>query len=66
MFEVQGSSSLANIGQRNIESVRNILRKEQIRLTRQEVGENYARTMLVDAATGKVYIRTFGRQEIVM
>lgn len=66
MFAVQGNSSLSNIGQRNIESVRNILRNEGIRLMRQEVGENYARTMLIDVATGKVMIRTFGRPEIVM
>lgn len=66
MFAVQGTSSLSNIGERNIVSVRNILRSENIRLLRQEVGANYARTMLVDVPTGSVTIRTFGRPDIVM
>ncbi|PWJ52457.1 chemotaxis protein CheD [Faecalicatena contorta] len=66
MFEVLGSSSLANIGEKNIESVRNILLKEQISLTRQDVGSNYARTMRVAAETGTVSIHTYGKQDIIM
>lgn len=66
MFEMQGNSSIANIGQRNIDSVKAILRTEQLRLAGQEVGSNYARTMLVAADTGKVTIRTFGRTDVVM
>lgn len=65
MFEMQGSSGIANIGQRNIDSVKSILNKEGIRVNGQQVGENYARTMSIDVLTGKVKIRTFGRPEIV-
>lgn len=65
MFEMQGGSSLANIGLRNAESVKSVLLKEGIRVKGQQIGENYARTMLVDVPTGKVKIRTFGRPEIV-
>lgn len=65
MFEMQGNSGIANIGQRNIDSVKYILSKEGIRVNGQQVGENYARTMSIDVLTGKVKIRTFGRPEIV-
>lgn len=66
MFEMQGNSSLANIGQRNTDSVKGILLREGIRVKGQQVGGNYARTMLVDVQTGKVKIRTFGRPEITL
>ena len=66
MFEVQGTSNIANIGQRNIESVHRILAKENIPIFKQEVGENYARTMKMDAKTGQVMIHTYGRDDIFM
>ncbi|MDW2798124.1 chemotaxis protein CheD [Clostridium boliviensis] len=66
MFELQGNSTLGNIGARNIVSVKQILQKEGIRLAALDVGENYARTMSVDVSTGQVKIRTYGRAEIVL
>lgn len=67
MFELKGSSGIfGNIGQRNIISVKQTLREAGIRLTAEDVGENYARTMVMDITTGKVKIRTFGRSEIVL
>lgn len=66
MFELQGNSTLGNIGARNIASVKKILQSEGIRLAGYDVGENYARTMSVDVSTGLVKIRTYGRDEIVM
>lgn len=39
---------------------------EQIRILKKDVGLNYARTMLVDAADGTVRIRTAGRSEIIL
>lgn len=64
MFEMQGN--LGNIGQRNIESVQNCLRREGIRLSKQDVGANYARTMSLDVETGVVKVRTYGRPEITL
>jgi chemotaxis protein CheD len=66
MFELQGNSTLGNIGARNITSVKQILREEGIRLAAADVGENYARTMSLDVTTGKVKIRTYGRAEIIL
>lgn len=64
MFEMQGN--LGNIGQRNIESVRQVMQQEQIRIVRQDVGDTYARTMSMDVATGVVKIRTYGRTELTL
>jgi chemotaxis protein CheD len=66
MFELQGNSSLGNIGFRNINSVKQILQSEGVRLVAADVGENYARTMSLDVSTGQVRIRTYGRDEIVL
>ena len=63
MFAVAGASNIGNIGQRNIEAVRKTLRAEGIMIKNQDVGSNYARTMLMDLETGKVTLRTAGREE---
>ena len=63
MFEVSGGS-LGNIGQRNGESVRQILKIEKIRLAWEDVGGTVARTMEFDGATGSGTIRSYGYPEI--
>ena len=64
MFEVNGGN-LGNIGQRNIESVHTILRKEGIRLLGEQVGGSVARTMLFDVDSGQSCIRSYGKQDII-
>ena len=64
MFEVNGGN-LGNIGQRNIESVHTILRKEGIRLLGEYVGGSVARTMLFDVDSGQSCIRSYGKQDII-
>lgn len=66
MFEVQGSNSIGNIGQRNIETVKKVLAKEGIRISKEDVGLNYARTLLLDAETGVVTVRSFGRKDLIL
>ncbi len=63
MFEVSGGS-LGNIGQRNSESVHQILRMEKIRLVWEDVGGTIARTMEFDSATGNGTIRSYGHPEV--
>ncbi len=63
MFDVAGNGSLGNIGQRNIESVHNVLRQEHIRLLREDVGGSTARTLLFDVATGEGCIKVYGKAE---
>lgn len=65
MFEV-GSSSLGNIGQRNIDSVRLNLKKEGIRLLKEDVGGSVARTLLFDVSSGLGCVRSYGRPEMII
>ena len=65
MFK-DGSGSLGNIGQRNIESVRVNLKKEGIRLLKEDVGGTVARTLLFDVTSGLGCVRSYGRQELII
>lgn len=65
MFEVS-SGSLGNIGQRNIESVHMTLKRENIRLLKEDVGGTVARTLLFDVASGMGCIRSYGRPELII
>ena len=65
MFEVSGGGGLGNIGQRNIESVHAILKRENIRLIGEYTGGNVARTMLFDVASGQACIRSYGQKDII-
>lgn len=63
MFEMKGPGGLGNIGERNIAKVKSILKSEGLRIMGEDTGATYARTMLLDVATGIVTIRTVGKQE---
>lgn len=65
MFK-EGTGSLGNIGQRNIESVKLNLKKEGIRLLKEDVGGSVARTLLFDVNSGLACIRCYGRQELII
>ena len=62
MFEIKGGS-LSNIGQRNIESVHNTLRREGVKLLQEDVGGTVARTLLFDVNNGLCCIRCYGKPE---
>ena len=65
MFEVSGNSGLGNIGQRNIESVHTILKRENIRLIGEYTGGTVARTLLFDVVSGQGCIRSYGVKDII-
>ncbi len=65
MFEVSGGS-LGNIGQRNIESVHLNLKREGIRILREDVGGSVARTLLFDVSTGMGCVRCYGKPELII
>mgnify|MGYP002154553581 FL=1 len=65
MFEVNGGS-LGNIGQRNIDSVHLNLKKEGIRLLKEDVGGSVARTLLFDPSNGMACVRCYGRPELII
>ena len=64
-FEVSGAGGLGNIGQRNIESVHAVLRRENIRLVGEHTGGTVARTMLFDVVSGQACIRSYGQKDII-
>ena len=47
----------------NAESVKKVMAQEGICISAEDTGGNYARTMLLDLATGDVIVRTVGRPE---
>ena len=65
MFDVPGSGNLGNIGQRNIESAHLVLRREGVRLLREDVGGTTARTLLFDTQTGQACVRSYGKPELI-
>ena len=65
MFAASSEGSLGNIGQRNIESTHAILRREGIRLVKEDVGGSVARTLLFDTATGQACVRSYGKPELI-
>ena len=65
MFAVAGGSSLGNIGQRNIESVQAIMRRENLRLIGSQVGGTVARTLLFDVVSGQSCVRSYGVKDII-
>ena len=65
MFAVAGGGSLGNIGQRNIESVQAIMRRENLRLIGQQIGGTVARTLLFDVVSGQGCVRSYGVKDII-
>jgi len=63
MFE-STVGNIGNIGQRNGESVRIVLRQEKIRLLREDVGGSIARTLEFDSVTGTCNIHSYGRPDV--
>lgn len=66
MFEMKGPGGLGNIGERNVQMVKKILQSEGLRITGEDTGANYARTMLLDLQTGQVRVRTVGKKESIL
>lgn len=65
MFDI-GGGTVGNIGQRNIESVRLNLKREGIKLLKEDVGGSVARTLLFDVSSGLGCVRVYGRPELII
>ena len=63
MFDTLSNAEWGNIGERNAKTVKEILRREGIRIVAEDTGLNYARTMHFDSATGVATIKSFGKPE---
>lgn len=61
MFEVNGLSEVGNIGQRNAEAAKVILKELGIRLVASDTGLNYGRTVELHCETGEFRIKSVGK-----
>ncbi len=61
MFEVSGLSSIGNVGERNQEAAKKILKELGIPLIAEDVGLNYGRTVELRCDTGDFLIKSVGK-----
>lgn len=61
MFDIKGSSTIGNIGERNVAATKETLQKLKIKLFAEDVGQNYGRTITFDSVTGNLTIKSFGK-----
>lgn len=62
MFSGLNEKFVLNIGERNVEMTRQVLKSMGISLVAEDVGGNRGRTMILDTCSGQVLIRTVGSQ----
>ncbi len=63
MFGFASNNSVFNIGQRNIEKSKEVLRELGVRLVAEDTGGDYGRSLFFDLVTGKLRIRTVAHGE---
>ena len=61
MFETTGVSAIGNIGARNAEAAKQILKQKGIRLVAEDTGLNYGRTVELHCETGDFHIKAVGK-----
>lgn len=61
MFEIIGDNSISNIGQRNVQSVKETLKMLQIKIVAEDTGLNYGRTLFFYLNDGSVHIKSFAK-----
>ena len=61
MFNVAGDSSFGNIGKRNVEAVKDTLKKYQIGIYAEDTGLNYGRTVYFSPLDGKMVVKSFAK-----
>lgn len=61
MFSFSDKSPIMDIGNRNTRAVKNALNNAKIPIITEDTGGNSGRTMIVEADTGKVFLRTVGK-----
>ena len=62
MFEMSGLSSVGNVGARNAEAAKEILKELKIPLVAEDTGLNYGRTVELKCETGEYVIKAVGKQ----
>lgn len=67
MFSFQGgSSSMGQVGQRNVEATKAKLKELKIPILAEDTGANYGRTVIFYPETGAFHIRAVGKAETII
>lgn len=66
MFEVSGLSSVGNVGERNAEEAKHILKELKVRLVAEDTGLNYGRTVVLNCENGEYLIKAVGKPQKVI
>ena len=66
MFEVSGLSQVGNVGERNSEEAKIILKELRIPLIAEDTGLNYGRTVGLDCNNGDYIIKSVGKTQKVI
>lgn len=66
MFQNTGNSQIGQIGQRNVQAVKEALSKQKIRIIAEDTGLNYGRTIYFNLSTGEVTVKAaFGNVKVI-
>jgi chemotaxis protein CheD len=66
MFGFAKTNKVFNVGERNVEKVKAVLREYRIRLVAEDTGGSYGRSLYFDLNTGDVRVRTINHGEKVI
>ncbi len=66
MFKFANTSELMSIGELNVKSVLEVLKKESIPVVFQDTGKTYGRSIRLCISTGQLYIKSIAHQEKVV
>lgn len=66
MFNISGSSSTINVGDRNAEASRKKIKELGIRLVSEDCGANYGRTVEIYSENGNYLIKAVGKPEKII
>ncbi len=64
--QVLGGPEHFNIGRRNYAALRKIFLKNNVLIGREDVGGSKARTMYLEIATGKVWVKVIGQNQTII
>jgi chemotaxis protein CheD len=66
MFQFEGTVEPRRVGARNLQATLAILEQFRIPVISQDTGGSYGRTLIVDAATGRMRVRAVRLEEKVL
>ena len=66
MFNFQGTSTIGQVGERNVEATKAKLQELKIPILAEDTGANYGRTVIFFPESGEFHIRAVGRSEAII